>query len=68
MIIFLLEYSIILKMICNSCGTTASCLISYNNTYICNECSEMYGSVCDTCGLECDETCLEFFTRSLQIS
>lgn len=54
-------------MICNSCGTMATCLISYNNSYICNECSQMYCLACDTCGLVCGDTCLEIFTRSLQI-
>lgn len=54
-------------MICDNCCSPSKCIIYYENAHICNECMTSMSSVCNICSLVCGNTCLDIFTRSLQI-
>lgn len=63
-------------MICDNCCAPSKCLIYHENANICIECSTMVREAreaneaheaCQVCGMNCGNTCLDIFTRSLQI-
>lgn len=57
-------------MICDNCCIQSNCLIYHENANICIECSTMAHEAheaCQVCGMNCGNTCLDIFTRSLQI-
>lgn len=39
----------------------------YCDTFICKFCHSIYETKCDTCGLKCNDTCLEVFANALKI-
>uniref|UniRef100_A0A6C0J2T3 Uncharacterized protein n=1 Tax=viral metagenome TaxID=1070528 RepID=A0A6C0J2T3_9ZZZZ len=54
-------------MFCKHCYCYCDKLVKYKNANICTFCHSIYIAKCDTCGLDCNDTCLELFSKVLKI-
>lgn len=64
----IITYKNILDMFCKHCYCYCDKLVKYKNCFICSFCHSVYIAKCDTCGLDCNDTCLDLFTNTLKIN
>lgn len=54
-------------MFCKHCYCYCDKIIKFKNNIMCSFCHNIYVIKCNICGMNCNDTCLELFSKVLKI-